>query len=111
MIKKTQMKTKQNDNPDLHYANCNAKNVRKFLVNNFDSDHAIMLSCNDKYAVKIGVPLCSLALCPKTKVGWVVEAVEVITADHGTVSKSNLVPTVTFDTNVPKTTNLGHFYN
>ena len=33
---KNQTKTKQNDNPDMKHANCDAKNVRKVFVNKHD---------------------------------------------------------------------------
>ena len=106
-----QTKTKQNDNPDVHYANCNMKNARKVLVKCFDKNHTTMLSCEDKYNVKIGASGFPLALFPKTKVGQVEEAVEVIAANHDTFTKSNFVPTVTFHIDMPKNPNLGSFYN
>ena len=53
VIKKTQKKNKQNDNPDIHYANCNAKNVKKILAKTFDSNHTIILSCHDECIDKI----------------------------------------------------------
>ena len=63
-----------------------------------------------KHIVKIRLPGCTLALCTKTKVELVVEALEVITADHDTVTKSKFFPSVTFDTHIPNDPNLGIFY-
>ena len=105
------METKQNDNHDMHHANYNANNVQKVLVKHVDSDHTIMLSCNEKWVVKIGVVGCPFELCTKTKEGLVIDAFEVTAADHDAVMKHDLVPTVTFDIDTPKTTNLSHFYN
>ena len=79
-------KTKQNDNLDMYYANCNAKNVRQVLVKHFDKNHTIMLSCDDKFIVKIGAPVFPLVLCPNAKAGWVGYEEEVIAADHDTVT-------------------------
>ena len=104
------MKTKQNDSPEVHYANCNAKNVRKVLVNHFDSSRVIILSCEDKYIVKIGSLGCPLALFPKTKAGQVAQEVDVIAGDNDTITKSKLVPTVVFDTDAPNNPNLGSFF-
>ena len=67
MINKTKIKTKRNDNPDVHYANCYVKNVRKVLVKHFDSNHTIMVSCDDKCIVKIGALGCPLALFSQDK--------------------------------------------
>ena len=105
------MKTKQNDNPNMHCSNCNAKNMRKVLLKYFDSNHTIMLSCDNKKIAKIGLPRCPLYLCLKIKVGWVVQEVDFVAADHDTVIKSNLVPAVIFDTDVPNNPNLGNFHN
>ena len=95
----------------MHHANCNVKTVRKVLVKYFDSNHSIVLSYDNKHIAKIGAPGYSLVLCPKTKGRRVAEVVEVIAAGQDTVVNSNLVPTVIFDIDVPKTTNLGNFYN
>ena len=100
VIKKMQAKTKQNDNPDIHYVNCNASNVRKGLVNNFDRNHTIILSSDDKYIVNIEVPGCPLELCPMTYEGWTAEVVKVIAAYYDTVMQSNLVPAITFDIDI-----------
>ena len=105
------MKNKQNDNPDMHHANCNANNVRKVLVKNFYSSHVIMLLYDDKFVVKIGVQWCPLAFCPKTKAGWVAQTVDVIAADHGTFVNFNLVPVVTFDADITNNPNLGSLCN
>ena len=105
-----QTKTKQNDNPDMKCANYNAKNVRKVLVNKFDKDFTLMISCDDKCVVKLGSPGVPLALCPKTKAGWVAEAVDVSATDHDTVLKSNFVPTVILNIDMPNNHNLGTFY-
>ena len=51
-----QKKTKQNDNPDVNYANGRSKNVRKVLANHFNSNNNIMLSCDDKCFVDVGAP-------------------------------------------------------
>ena len=66
-----QTKTKQNDNPDMRHTNCNAKNICEALVNIFNEQHTMMTSCDNKCVVKIRSPGVPLALCPKTKAGWV----------------------------------------
>ena len=48
VIKKIQTKTKKNDNPEMHCANCTANNVKKVLVEHFYSVYIIMTSCDDK---------------------------------------------------------------
>ena len=95
----------------MHCVNCNAKNVRKVLAKHFDSNHTIMLSREDKCVVKIGVTWCPLASFPKTKKGWVAESVEVIVVDHDTGVKYDLFPTITLDIDIPKSANLGNFWN
>ena len=69
VVKKTQAKTKQNDNHDIHYANFNAKNVQKVCVNLFDINRSTMTSCVDKFIAKIRAPGCPLALFTETKGG------------------------------------------
>ena len=69
-----------------------------------------MISCDDKCIVKIGSPGSPLASCPKTKAGWVAEAVDVSAADHDTVLKSNFVPTVILNIDIPNNYNLGNFH-
>lgn len=110
VVKKTQTKTRQNNNPDMRYANCNAKNVRKVLVSRFNKEHAMMISCDDKCMVKIGSPGVPLALCPKTKAGWVAKEVDASAADHDAVIKSPFVPSAIFNINIPNNHNLGSFY-
>ena len=95
----------------MHDANCNTKNVRKVLMKHFDSNHVIILSCKDKLIVKIKALGFPLASCAKIKTGWKAETIEVIATDHDTAIKSNLVHTVTFDIDIPRTANLGIFYN
>ena len=100
------MNTKQNDNTDAHCENCSTKNVQKGLVKYFDSDNSIMMSCNNKCIVKIGVLGFPLAIFPKTKAVWVEEAVEVVATDHDTFKKSNLVHDVLLRMDVPNDSNL-----
>ena len=57
----------------MKYDNCNAKNVRKILVNKHDKKHTRMTSYDDKFIAKIGSTRVSLALCPKNKSCWVAE--------------------------------------
>ena len=52
----------------------------------------------------------SFSVVSQEKSGWVVQVVEVITADHDRVIKSNLVSTVTFDIDIPNNPNLGSFF-
>ena len=61
--------------------------------------------------LKIGSPRVPLALCPKTKACWVAESVDMSTVDYNTTVKSNFVPTVTFNIDIPNNRNLGSFYN
>ena len=51
----------------------------------------------------------SFSACPKTKAGWLVEAIEFITSDHDAFALSNLFYTITFDMHIPKVPNLGFF--
>ena len=85
--------------------------MRKVLVKNFDSNHFIILSCDDKRIVNIGALWRPLVPCPKTKEGWVAEAVAVIAEDHNAVIKFNLVSIVTFDASIPNDTKLRSFQN
>ena len=70
----------------MKHANCNAKNVRKMLVNKHDKKHN-MMSCDNKCIVKIGLPRAPLALFPKTKAACIAESVDTTAADHDTVVK------------------------
>ena len=63
----TQTNHKQNANPDMNCANCNAKNVLKGLVKIFDNNRTIMLLCDNKFILNIRAPGHSLVVFPKKK--------------------------------------------
>ena len=63
-----------------------------------------------KCLVKIGPPGVPLALISKAKPAWVTTNVEIKAADHDASIKSNLVPSVVFDIDMPEEASLGKFY-
>ena len=67
----------------------------------------LLVSCDDKCALKVGVPGNSLALVPKSKVDWTAKLVEVKAVDYGACIKSNVVPSATLMMKTPNDYNLG----
>ena len=67
------------------------------------------MSCDYKCIVKIGSHGVPLASCPKTTAGWVTKDADVSAADHEAVVKSPIVPSVTFDIDIPSNYNLGSY--
>ena len=110
VVKKTQRKALQCHNPDMHYANSNSKKFRTVIVNEFSPDDTLIASVDDECHVKFGDPKNPLALAQKAKPQWVSEDVEVKAADHDTVIKSTIAPSVMLHIDHPCYNNLGSFY-
>ena len=100
IIKKVQRKHIQHENPDIEHGNVNAKNLRKVIVNACNKDKMLLISCDDKCKVKLGIPGNPLDLVPNIKVGWIDKPVEVKATDHDTCFKINVVPSAMFVTDV-----------
>ena len=77
----------------MECANINAKNIRKVIVSTHNKNKTMLISCDDKLAVKFAAPGNPLALVPKSKVGLTDDNSEHRVADHAAFFKSNTVPT------------------
>ena len=70
----------------------------------------LLILCKYKSVVKIGRPVNSLALVPKSKSYWIATPVKAKYAHHDEYEKSNVVPSVILVTDVLNDCNLGNFY-
>ena len=101
IIKKAKQKDVQHDNPCMECGNINAKNMRKVIANAHIKDKMLLISCDDKCIVKVGVPGNPLALVPKSEASWMSTSVEVKAVDNDAFIKSNVVPSAMFAMDIP----------